>query len=56
MSGFHYHGKPVSPQDAIDLLRHRKAHRLDKLERLRDFDELHSGLWRQLWAMIRGRL
>nr|WP_316628365.1 hypothetical protein [uncultured Brevundimonas sp.] len=56
MSGFHYHGKPVSPQDVADILRHRKAHRLDKLERLRDFDELHSGLWRQLWAMIRGRL
>ena len=54
--GFHYHGKPVSPQDAIDLLRHRREWRRDKLERLRKFDEQRSGLWRQLWAMIRGRL
>lgn len=54
--GFTYHGRPVSPQDVAEILRRRKAYRLDYLGRLRDFDEMRSGLWRQLWAMIRGRL
>jgi len=54
--GFTYHGRPVSPQDVADILRQRRAYRLEYLERHREFDEQHSGLWRQLWAMIRGRL
>lgn len=53
---FHFHGQPVSPQDAIDMLRNRKAHRHYRLKGLRRRDELEGTLWRQLWAMIRGRL
>ena len=55
MSPFHYHGQPVSPQDAIDMLKNRKAHRAYRLNALRRRDERASGILRQLWAMIRGR-
>jgi hypothetical protein len=54
--GFHYHGQPVSAQDAIDLLKNRKAHRHYNLKAKRQRDERDGAIWRQLWAMIRGRL
>lgn len=54
---FHYNGNPITPQEASSIITKRRAEwRYDKLERHRDFDESQSGLWRQLWAMIRGRL
>ncbi|WP_292046979.1 MULTISPECIES: hypothetical protein [unclassified Brevundimonas] len=56
MSGFHYHGQPVSPQDAIDMLKNRKAHRSYRLNAKRGRDERDGTLLRQLWAMIRGEL
>ena len=56
MQPFHYHGQPVSPQDAINMLRNRKAHRAYRLNALRGRDERESAIWRQLWAMFRGRL
>ncbi|WP_312491650.1 hypothetical protein [Brevundimonas sp.] len=55
MNPFHYHGQPVSAQDAIDMLKNRKAHRAYRLNALRGRDERSSGLLHQLWAMIRGR-
>jgi hypothetical protein len=55
MSGFHYHGKPVSAQDAADLLKHRADYRQHRLNAQRRRDEREGNLWRQLWAMIRGR-
>lgn len=54
--GFHYHGQPVSGQDAIDMLKNRKAHRHYGLSAKRRRDERDGTIWRQLWAMIRGRL
>ena len=53
---FHFHGRPVSAQDAAYIISQRHKWHRDRLGRLRDFDELHSSLWRQLWAIIRGRL
>jgi hypothetical protein len=56
MSGFHYHGKPVSAQDVADILRHRLNWRVIQLRLHRERDERDGAIWRQLWAMIRGRL
>lgn len=56
LMGFHYHGQPVSGQDAIDMLKNRKAHRHYGLSAKRRRDERDGTIWRQLWAMIRGRL
>ncbi|MBK1969805.1 hypothetical protein JIX59_10700 [Brevundimonas diminuta] len=59
-----YQGQPVTSLEAYDKARAdfdarvqsaRSRHHLDKLERLRDWDQLNSGLLHQLWAMIRGR-
>lgn len=52
---FHYHGKPVSAQDAADIIRHRTSYRKFTLAVQRARDQQVSGLFRQLWAMIRGR-
>ena len=56
MSAFHYHGQPVSTQDAIDMLKNRKAHRSYRLNAMRRRDERDGTILRQLWAMIRGLL
>lgn len=53
---FHFHGQPVSPQDAIDMLKNRKAHRSYRLSAKRRRDERDGTILHQLWAMIRGRL
>jgi hypothetical protein len=53
---FTYHGKPVSPQDVADILRHRLNWRVIQLRLHRERDEREGAIWRQLWAMIRGRL
>lgn len=59
-----YQGQPVTSLEAYDKARAdfdarvksaRSRHRRDKLERLRDWDQLNSGLLHQLWAMIRRR-
>lgn len=59
-----YKGQPITSLQAYDqacadfdarVASAQARHRRDKLERLRDFDEMHSGLWHQFWAMIRGR-
>lgn len=52
---FHYHGKPVSAQDAADIIRHRNSYWRYKLRVKRARDERSSGLFRQLLRMIRGR-
>jgi len=52
MSPFHYHGQPVSAQDAIDLLRNRKVHWRYRLAAKRTFDQRASTLHRQLWSML----
>ncbi len=55
MTPFHYHGQPVSAADAIAMLKNRKDHARYRLNALRGRDERASGLWDQLWRMIRGR-
>lgn len=55
MSGFHYHGQPVSPQDAANILRHRLDWRRIQVRLQRERDERGGTIWRQLWSMIRGR-
>ena len=55
MSPFHYHGQPVSAADAIAMLKNRKDHARYRLNAKRGHDERASGLWSQLWSMIRGR-
>ena len=52
---FHFHGRPVSAQDAAYIISQRHNWRRDRLGRLREFDEKRCGLWRQLWAMLWGR-
>ncbi len=52
---FHYHGKPVSAQDAIDMLRNRAVHRQHQQDAARRRDEREGTIWRQLLRMIRGR-
>lgn len=60
-----YQGQFVTAQQAASIaINNYQAYvastaaryRRDKLDRLRDWDEQNSGLWRQLWAMIRGRV
>lgn len=55
-SMFLYHGQPVSAQDAADIITHRLNWRRVILARKRDNDHRDGAIWRQLWAMIRGRL
>lgn len=52
---FHYHGKPVSPQDAADMLNNRNIHRQLQKDAARRRDEREGTIWRQLLRMIRGR-
>ena len=52
---FTYHGKPVSPQDAAEILRHRLNWRVIQLRLHRERDERDGTMLRQLWAMIWGR-
>ena len=56
MSGFTYHGKPVSLLDAADILRHRNSYWRYKLNVKRARDAQRSGLWCQLCSMIRLRV
>lgn len=52
---FHYNGHPLSAQDAADLISYRRRWRDIQLERQRERDTRDGTIWRQLWAMIRGR-
>lgn len=53
---FHFHGQPVSSQDAIDMLKSRRAHRSYRFNAMRRRDERDGTILRQLWSMIRGEL
>ena len=53
---FHFHGNPVTASEAAEIIAVRRAewHR-KRLGRARDRDAHEGALYRQLWAMIRGR-
>lgn len=54
--GFHYHGKPVTAQEASDILRDRHIDwRRVILARKRDHDHRYGTFLRRLWSMIRWR-
>lgn len=52
---FHYHGNPVTPQEAADLISVRRGWTRLKFRRQRERDERDGTILRQLWAMLRGR-
>ena len=54
--GFHYNGRPITAQQAADMIRDRQAEwSRTKAGIKRERDEREGTIWRQLWAMIRGR-
>jgi hypothetical protein len=56
VSHFEYNGKPVIAAEAAAIISERRSEwRRNRLGRARDRDMRDGAIWRQLWAMIRGR-